>query len=130
MWYINLVCFFQTKMMEIIKIHFEHYPLQLGIVLVNGNRLFYLLTKQRNNMHKYSSSRIKVPQFLYLTTAYTVWANKLKFKTGSLHMIISKCFFCCWNFHSFPIEPPFFIFHNFLYIKAMNVPIKTHNVSN
>ena len=48
MWNINVVCFFSTKTMGIIKIHFGHYvgkyspwywsgisPLQLGIVLVH-----------------------------------------------------------------------------------------------
>ena len=64
-----------------------------------GNRLFYFWKK---HIWTYSS-KIKVPQFPYchyvsvyvctLATANTVWANKLTFEPGSLHMIMSKHIF-------------------------------------
>ena len=55
-----------------------------------------------------------------LTTAYTVCASKLIFELGSLH--IKKSFYF-WSY------PPFSFF-TYIYIKAMNLPIMTINISN
>ena len=56
-------------------------------------------------------------------TSYTIWASKLKFEPLSLHMIIMDL---KTYFFSFLSYPPFF--HNF--IKAINILIKTINISN
>ena len=65
-------------------------------------------------------------------TAYTVWANKLKIELRSPYMIISKCIF--FTFLKKKIITELFtliiVFHNFLYIKSMNLPIKKINMSN